>query len=572
MRFGSVCSGIEAASVAWDPLGWSADWFAEVEAFPSSVLAHRWPDVPNLGDMLALPDMVANDNIPAPDVLVGGTPCQAFSVAGRRGSLADERGALTLAYVELANEIDRRRAAAGSAPCIVVWENVPGVLSTKDNAFGCFLAGLAGESEPLFPAGGKWSNAGAVFGPARAVAWRILDAQYFGVAQRRRRVFVVASARDGFDPCQVLFERDGLRRDTAPSREKGQGAAADAGPGFEVAGTLDARTRGGGFPGSYGAAAGHVVPAGPSWPAEVASTLNAAFGKKQGLEDQHVNGGRPLFVPAPTNDNAQAIPILEPGARTGASTTDPRAGLGIGADGDPMFTLQAGKQHGVACAVTGEIAHTLKAEGFDGSEDGTGRGVPTIAHTVALRGRDGGATAELGGEVATALRASTGGGDKPHVLAFSSKDYGADAQDDLSPTLRAGGHADSHANAGVPPAVAFGLRSDAARNGEAMTPSPDAEGRVRLRPPGFNWCEEFAPTIDASQPHTVAQAMAVRRLTPRECERLQGFPDDHTLVPHRNKPAADGPRYKALGNSMAVPVMRWIGQRIDAHLRPANDR
>lgn len=462
MRFGSVCSGIEAASVAWEPLGWRANWVAEVDPFPSAVLAHHWPHVPNLGDMLGLPDMVAAGNLPAPDVLVGGTPCQAFSFAGRRGSLGDKRGALTLAYVELANEIDNARRAAEQPEAIIVWENVPGVLNTKDNAFGCFLGALAGEDGPLEPAGKRWTNAGCVFGPERAIAWRILDAQYFGLAQRRRRVFVVASAREGFDPCEVLFEFDGVRRDTAPRREARQDVASDAGPGFEVAGTLDARTNGGGFPGSDGATSGHVIPATYQ---EVSHCLNAG-------------------------------------------------GMGIGADQDPMFTLQAGKQHAVA--VIGEIAHTLKAEGFDGSEDGTGRGVPTIAHTVALRGREGGATAELGGEVATALRASTGGGDKPHILAFSAKDYGADATDNLSPTLRAGGHSKSHANAGVMPAVA--------------TP------------------------------------LAVRRLTPVECEFLQGFPQNHTLVPYRNKPAADGPRYKALGNSMAVPVMRWIGERIDKHL------
>ena len=504
MNFGSVCSGIEAASVAWEPLGWRANWFAEVDPFPSAVLAHHWPDVPNLGNMLALPGMIARGTISAPDVLVGGTPCQAFSVAGRRGSLEDERGALTLAYVELADEIDRARRTAGAEPCVIVWENVPGVLNTKDNAFGCFLGALAGEDCPLEPAGPRWTNAGCVFGPERAVAWRILDAQYFGLAQRRRRVFVVASARDGFDPCEVLFEFDGVRRDTAPRRETGQDAAPVAGPGSEVAGTLDARTNGGGFLGSDGATSGHVIPT-EKWPADIASTLNAAFGSKQGLEDQHVNGGCPLFVPA--------IPILEAGARTGKSTTDPRAGMGVGAESDPMFTLQAGKQHAVA--VTGQITHALNTanNGKGSSEDGTGRGVPTIAHTVALRGREGGATAELGGEVATALRASTGGGDKPHVLSAN-----AFAQNTRDEVRMVGG-----------------------------------DGELAAQP-GMKQTTYVAPTL------------AVRRLTPRECERLQGFPDDHTLIPYRNKPAADGPRYKALGNSMAVPVMRWIGKRIDKHL------
>lgn len=218
IAFGSVCSGIEAASVAWQPLGWRAEWFAEIEKFPSAVLAHHWPAVPNHGDMLRLPDMVARGDIPAPDVLVGGTPCQAFSVAGKRESLTDERGALTLAFVDLANEIDRRRAADGLRPTVVVWENVPGVLSTNDNAFGCFLAGLAGETVPIIPPGGRWSNAGAVFGPKRAIAWRILDAKYFGVPQERRRVYLVASAGNGADPCEVLFEREGPSVSSAEAR------------------------------------------------------------------------------------------------------------------------------------------------------------------------------------------------------------------------------------------------------------------------------------------------------------------------------------------------------------------
>ena len=214
MIFGSVCSGIEAASVAWHPLGWKAAWLAEIEPFPSAVLAHHYPDTPNLGDMTKISARVLTGDVVAPDVLVGGTPCQAFSVAGLREGLNDGRGQLTIKYMELANAIDFIRQRRGEEPAVIVWENVPGVLSDKTNAFGCFLAGLAGESVELKPAGGKWSNAGCVFGPQRTVAWRVLDAQYFGVAQRRRRVFVVASARKGFDPATVLFEWDGVRRDT----------------------------------------------------------------------------------------------------------------------------------------------------------------------------------------------------------------------------------------------------------------------------------------------------------------------------------------------------------------------
>ncbi len=269
MRFGSVCSGIEAASVAWHPLGWQAAWLAEIEPFPSAVLKHHYPDVPNYGDMNQLPERIRGGEVEAPDLFCGGTPCQAFSVAGKRQSLADARGNLSLTFCDIADAIDESRSVRGLPATIVFWENVPGVLSTSDNAFGCFLAQLCGGDEPLHAPDG-WPDAGCVSGPTRTAAWRILDAQYFGLAQRRRRVFVVASAREGFDPAAVLFEFDGVRRDTAPSREAGKAVAASSGESI----------------------------ASRSWPADVSSTLDAHFGDKLGLEDQHVNAGCPLFVPA----------------------------------------------------------------------------------------------------------------------------------------------------------------------------------------------------------------------------------------------------------------------------------
>ncbi|ELD3491446.1 TPA: phage N-6-adenine-methyltransferase [Enterobacter hormaechei] len=225
MKYGSVCSGIEAASKAWEPLGWKPAWFSEIEPFPSAVLAHHWPEVTNLGDMTKIADAVRAGDVEAPDVLVGGTPCQAFSIAGLREGLSDDRGQLTLSYVELANAIDAKRRERGEPESIIVWENVPGVLSSKDNAFGCFLAGLAGESSELQPAGGKWTHAGCVSGPERIIAWRVLDAQFFGVAQRRRRVFVVASARKGFDPAEILFEQDVGRGSTEANNVGGEGRA-----------------------------------------------------------------------------------------------------------------------------------------------------------------------------------------------------------------------------------------------------------------------------------------------------------------------------------------------------------
>lgn len=480
MKYGSVCSGIEAASKAWEPLGWKPAWFSEIEPFPSAVLAHHWPEITNLGDMTQIADAVRTGNVEAPDVLVGGTPCQAFSIAGLREGLSDYRGQLTLSYVELANAIDAKRRERGEPESIIVWENVPGVLSSKDNAFGCFLAGLVGESSELQPAGGKWTHAGCVSGPERVIAWRVLDAQFFGVAQRRRRVFVVASARKGFDPAEVLFEFDSVRRDSAPRRETQKAVAA-----------LTAR--------------------------------------------------------------------------------------GVGTCGADDNQAQAG--HLIAQCANGDVSHTLKGEGFDGSEDGTGRGVPVVAfgggntaghidvatactaheirldfdtETFAVHGTQ---DPDTNRELAHTLGRNNG--QENACIAFSYKDNGADATSDLSPTIRAGNQDKSHANSGQPPAIAYAFKAgQGAKAG------------------GIGYAEEQSPTLTSASSGTnlapaVMHGIAVRRLTPIECERLQGFPDNHTLIGWRGKDATecpDGPRYKAIGNSMAVPVMRWIGERIAAAL------
>ena len=446
LKFGSVCSGIEAASVAWHPLGWRAAWLAEIEPFPSAVLAHHYPDVPNLGDMTALPGRIASGEIEAPDIFCGGTPCQAFSVAGLRKSLDDARGNLSLTFCEIANAIDTVRTERGEQPAIIFWENVPGVLNTKDNAFGCFLGALAGEDDPLVAPGGKWTNAGCVYGPQRAVAWRVLDAQYFGVAQRRRRVFVVASAQNDFDPAAVLFEWDGVRRDSAPSREAGKEPAA---------GTL--RSTDGGCDFDH-IRAGHAVAFGgnnQSGPIDVATARNAcASASASGRMDFETE----TFLVQPTHTlRGEGFDASEDG--TGRST--PLVPVAFHPTQDPISNID-GTTHALGCGSSG--------------------GQASVAVAVALRGREGGATAELGDEVQNCLRASSGGGDKPHMLT----------------------------------------------------------------------------------------AMQVRRLTPVECERLQGFPDNYTAIPWRKKPASecpDGPRYKALGNSWAVPNVNWIGRRIDAHLR-----
>ena len=354
-KYLSVCSGIEAASVAWHPLGWEPLAFAEIDKFPSAVLAHHWPDVPNLGDMTKYHEW----RIPNPDILVGGTPCQSFSVAGLRKGLRDPRGNLALTFLGMVEKF---------GPRFVVWENVPGVLSSNGGRdFASFVFGL----EKL---GYEW-------------AYRVLDAKYYGVPQRRRRVFVVGCPRgSGIHPGQILFEPESLRGDSAPSRESGE----------EVAGTLGARTTsGGGFGGDF-----------------------------------EVSGGLQPVVP-PLNGGGQVAVAFDTTQITSkANRSSPQKG-------DPCYTLAAG------------------------------------AH---------------------------------------------------------------------PPALVFS----------------DTSGALRARAPG---------TIENSSTTAVMTGMQVRRLTPRECERLQGFPDDHTLIPYNGKPAKDGPRYKALGNSMAVPVMRWIGERIQRAAR-----
>lgn len=272
--FGSVCSGIEAASVAWEPLGWRAAFVAEVDPYCCELLHYHYgasrpkfmpdPDatddpeerkariaaiktvskIPEHGKITNYGDITEADpaSMPHVDVLVGGTPCQSFSIAGLRGGMNDARGNLTLRYVEIADAI---------RPVYTVWENVPGVLSDKTNGFGCLLGGLVGADSALIPGKGqRWTRAGVVDGPLRSAAWRILDAQYFGVAQRRQRVFVVASTGDGTHPFQVLLNESGVQRDSAPRREERK----------DIAGTLSARTQGGGGLGTDFDLGGGLIP------------------------------------------------------------------------------------------------------------------------------------------------------------------------------------------------------------------------------------------------------------------------------------------------------------------------
>ncbi|EKC2140888.1 Dam family site-specific DNA-(adenine-N6)-methyltransferase [Salmonella enterica] len=504
MRYGSVCSGIEAASVAWESLGWQPAWFAEIEAFPSAVLAHHWPHITNLGDMTGIAAAVRAGDVEAPDVLVGGTPCQAFSIAGLRNGLADKRGQLTLSYVELANAIDDKRRERGEKEAIIVWENVPGVLSSKDNAFGCFLAGLAGESSELQPAGGKWTHAGCVSGPQRVIAWRVLDAQFFGVAQRRKRVFVVASARKDFDPAEVLFEFESVRRDTPPRREPQTAVTADTGNGAEGGSHWD----------------------NPTNPHPTLNQSNSIGGI--GASNQVIFAQRGAGI-------VGAYRMTAFGEYSG--------------DGTASTVKARDYKDATDLAVTySDVSRTLLSKSNDSmAED---------LETYAIHGtQDPDANHEL------AHTLGRNHGQENACIAFSYKDNGADATADLSPTIRAGNQDTSHANSGQPPAIAYAFKA-----GQGSKAG------------GIGYAKEQSPTLTSASSGTnltpaVIHGVAVRRLTPVECERLQGFPDNHTLISWRGKDAADcpdGQRYKAIGNSMAVPVMRWIGERIAA-ARPAEE-
>jgi DNA (cytosine-5)-methyltransferase 1 len=511
LTFFSVCSGIEAASVAWP--NWHAVGFAEIDKAAARLLAYRYPHVHNYGDFTTI-DVKA---LPRVDILCGGTPCQAFSVAGARRGLDDARGNLSLAFVGLAHELADNNGLRNA-----VWENVPGVLTMADNAFGCFLAGLVGADGPFVPVerkprdgkstrwwrwaakekchAPKWPRRGMVSGPKGRAAWHFKDAQYFGLAQRRERVLVVADFGNGADPSEVLFERVGVPWHPPARGEKREG----------VAGTIAGGAR------ASGGYSHDDVP-----------LTATAFG-----------------------DNNTAGPIDVATARNACHTATGRLDFE-----SETFLVEP-------VCVTVPVTHTLTTEGADASEDGTGRGTPIVAFNP--RATD----VPVYGEQTGALDACYPG----PAICFTAKDYGADAQTELAPTLRAGGHKDSHQNGGVGPAVTVALRG---REGGA-TAELGGEVATALR----------ASQGGGDKPHVLTSA--VRRLTPRECERLQGFPDDYTRIPvkwyatkkvTKNRPEdmwepaedggwwlmqADGPRYKQLGNSWAVPKFTWLGKRIEA--------
>jgi DNA (cytosine-5)-methyltransferase 1 len=535
MKYLSVCSGIEAATVAWHQLGWKPVGFAEIEPFPAAVLAHNYPAVKNLGDMTNYKEW----DIGTVDLLVGGTPCQSFSVAGLRKGLADPRGNLALVYCGI---LDHFR------PQWCVWENVPGVLSSNGGRdFGSFLRALA--------------ELGYGF------AYRVLDAQYFGVAQRRRRVFVVGHLGDWRAAAEVLFEPESLRRDPAPSREAGQKPAASLVP--SVAGSLNTEC-GGGKLTHQSVANGHLI-----------GTITAQMFQSLGARDVEEGAVMPATKPIALADIssrdksqngsgwkddgtmytldttglqgvAQPIPLntmnVMRSPDAAAST-----GCGVGEEGEAMFTITKANHHAVAQPITqyGEIAGSLTAR--HDSSPCADRGQNVLAQPIAFTQNQRDEVREL--QVAGALAAEPGMKQQTYLaqpITFGAQMSNPQTDVDMVQTLQA-----KNPMAVAQPVNIYG--------GNKRPDRPEGGFYVRMN-------EDTSKTLDAasglnptcSQGGTaVMQSMAVRRLTPVECERLQGFPDNYTNIPWRKQPESpDGPRYKALGNSMAVPVMGWIGKRI----------
>jgi len=546
LKYLSICSGIEAATVAWHGFGWEPIAFSEIDKFPSAVLTAHYPDVPNLGDMTAYTEW-PEEMLGEVDILVGGTPCQAFSVAGKRESLGDDRGNLSLVFCNLYHRINEIRRANGRPPAIVVWENVPGVLSTKDNAFGCFISGIMGLDEAIEPEKGKWHKAGFFSGEAFRVGYRVLDAQYFGVAQRRRRVFLVAVPRELIEslgeracPSEILSLRESMLGDPPTRGAAWQGFAR------ATEASLTSSGRGVERPGESRGQDDVVV----SCPA-MARTLTQRMHKGFDSEDGSTHA---IGCGSPGGCCTQAV-AFKPGQSEAAGAT---------------FT-------------TDEFLPTLQAHN-NGST-----AVPAVAFTAEQ-------TPKFKQDCAfTVTKQSPSGGGQPQCVAFtkakraqSATDDESWVQGDVAPTQNQFDVGDTRATT----VVAFKESQSGTRLGDVHATIDSNKGSRRQegvvacniyggskrkdRPDGGFYVEaapNASKTLDssgglnpaASQGGTVAfctPAMQVRRLTPTECEFLQGFPAGYTDVVYRNKPAADGPRYRALGNSMAVPCMWWVGFRL----------
>jgi DNA (cytosine-5)-methyltransferase 1 len=515
MRYGSVCSGIEAATLAWHHLGWTPAFFSEIEQFPRAVLKHHYPDVPLHGDFRT----IEADQYGAIDLLVGGTPCQDFSVAGLRKGLDGDRGALTIEFLHLAGRL---------RPKWLVWENVPGVLSADEGrAFGIFL-GLLGELGYGF-------------------AYRVLDAQHFGVPQRRRRVFVVGYLGDWRRAAAVLFEPESLSGDPAPRRKKGKVT-----PSISASGAGVSRVKGAArsddlewieavadadADAALGARRRHDL----DWETYVAHALRA---EGADASEDGTGRGTPLVV----NENVAGSLMA-----SGAGMERP---AGMASETDFLAVAPTLQGHADKQWIDSPmVAAPLTGDPYaDRASEETNLIPFDLAQVTSVSNYSNPQPGDPCHPLTTAANQS--------MIAFSCKDDGGDAQEGIAPTLRAINNDEGNANGGSSMAIAYQCHgSNVGEMGVLRSGNGNETGGVPFVSSALT--ESYGRQPDgAHEPALHTMGAAVRRLMPIECEGLQGTPPNYTLVPYRGKPAADAPRYRALGNSMAVPVMRWIGERI----------
>lgn len=465
MRYLSLCSGIEAASVAWQPLGWEPVAFAEHEpgssdgGFAAALLAHRFPDVVNLGPL----ERITSKRLAALgpiDVIIGGTPCQDLSVAGKRAGLSGARSSLFHHYARI---VHAARRVCGTRWAL--WENVPGAFSSNQGRDFARVVGALAGCEVTAPVE-RWGSEGVVLGDAGLVEWAVLDTQWFGLAQRRDRVFVIADFGDWNARAPVLLEPESVRGDHPPRRETGA----------RVTGTFGARTLGRGSSCGGDGRESFLVP-------------GSAVDVAGALTSHHLRG-----VPEAKAGQLVAGPLLSnshgAGWRTGAEE----------AAGNHLVSVYA----------------------------------PEVAEPITLQ--------TGGGRYCNA-----GNNPKPRNLVACFDETQITHPDNRSTATPETAHVAASAR---PPTVVFSMRG---REGGSMPEMEPDDVAPALRGPGGGSSLPF-----------VLPDVAVRRLTPRECERLFGFPDDWTLIPYRGKPAKDTPRYAALGNSIGIPPLEWIGRRIAA--------
>ncbi|WP_131224670.1 DNA (cytosine-5-)-methyltransferase [Bifidobacterium longum] len=541
MKYVSIFSGIEAATVAWHPLGWEPLAFSEIDPFPSTVLQHHYPDIPNLGDITKID---WRPYVGAADIVVGGSPCQSFSVAGKREGLAGASG-LMFEYIRAVREL---------RPRWFVWENVPGAFTSER---GEAYRQLLSEMDAL----------------GYGLAWRVLDAQFFGVAQRRERVFLVGSL--GTMRCaEVLFERESLSWNHQSSRQKRQALTEEAqervGEADHDSGCLN--------PGETQSR--RVYPASGVYP-----TLSTREKSGQNQESVFTQFGDDVagtltsrYDSSPCVDRGANVVVDERDKVFLCQTAQTGSNGKLVKQDDVMNTLDRTNSTAVAALdfnptdarlryANDDVSQTLTARARTG-----GNQVPLVQVQPLVFNPNAGITEKGGGSALSEDVTPTLKTDHNPAVAFASNQRDEVRELEVAGALAAQPgikqqtyicRADGQANAMTSVDMAPTLTSHAKKDPPLIYPAEDSIGEDALIQ------RDMSATLSTHNTQTLItggrekRSLTVRRLTPRECERLQGFPDDYTDIPYRNKEhAPDGPRYKALGNSMAVPVMRWIGERI----------